>query len=165
MKFRPGDELLSMSVVRAAQNADGEEEPRYVFTVTNGGWAKRTVVGEYRVQGRGGLGIKAMKLADARGSLVGAMVVVGGDEVLAVEASGQVTRSAASDVPAKGRDTMGVKFVTVDDSDSVVAIARNAEREVDDELLEDGVSGDDEGDGSPSEDASPDADPKEDVAE
>jgi DNA gyrase subunit A len=165
MKFRAGDELLSMSVVRAGQHDDGEEEPRYVFTVTNGGWAKRTVVGEYRVQGRGGLGIKAMKLADARGSLVGAMVVVDGDEVLAVKASGQVTRSAASDVPAKGRDTMGVKFVTVAASDSVVAIARNAERDVDDELLEDGVSGDDEGDGSPSEESSPDADPKEDVAE
>ena len=171
MKFRAGDELLSMSVVRADQNgqdADGEDaEPvvHYVFTATDGGFAKRTVVSEYRVQGRGGLGIKAMKLADARGSLVGAMVVVDGDEVLAVKASGQVTRSAATDVPAKGRDTMGVKFVTVDDSDSVVAIARNAERDVDDELLEGDVSGDDEGDGGSSEVDSPDADPKEDVAE
>ena len=91
------------------------------------------------MQGRGGLGIKAMKLADARGSLVGAMVVTDADEVLAVKASGQVTRSAAADVPAKGRDTMGVKFVTVADGDSVVAIARNAERDVDDELLEGGT--------------------------
>ena len=65
------------------------------------------------------------------------MVVTDGDEVLAIKASGQVTRSAASDVPAKGRDTMGVKFVTVGDSDSVVAIARNPEPEVDDEVLGD----------------------------
>ena len=64
------------------------------------------------------------------------MVVTDSDEVLAVKASGQVTRSAASDVPAKGRDTMGVKFVTVADSDSVVAIARNPESEVDDEDLD-----------------------------
>jgi DNA gyrase subunit A len=164
MKFRSRDELLSMSVVRSGQTED-DDQVRYVFTATDGGWAKRTDVAEYRVQGRGGLGIKAMKLQDARGSLVGAMVVIDSDEVLAVKASGQVTRSAASDVPAKGRDTMGVKFVTVDDADSVVAIARNAEREVDDELLEGGVSGDDEGDGSPSDDESPAADPKEDVAE
>jgi DNA gyrase subunit A len=78
-----------------------------------------------------------MKLADARGSLVGAMVVTNGDEVLAIKASGQVTRSSASDVPAKGRDTMGVKFVTVGDSDSVVAIARNTESEVDEAVLGD----------------------------
>jgi DNA gyrase subunit A len=132
MKFRTGDELLSMSVIQA--NPPGAEDTanRYVFTVTDGGWAKRTMVEEYRLQGRGGLGIKAMKLADARGSLVGAMVVTAGDEVLAIKASGQVTRSTASDVPAKGRDTMGVRFVTVAASDSVVAIARNIEREVDD---------------------------------
>jgi DNA gyrase subunit A len=133
MKFRSGDELLSMSVIRADPAEDAAT--RYVFTVTDGGWAKRTDVQEYRLQGRGGLGIKAMKLADARGSLVGAMVVTATDEVMAIRASGQVTRSVAGDVPAKGRDTMGVKFVTVGASDSVVAIARNTEREVD-ELVE-----------------------------
>ena len=140
MKFRSGDELLSMSVIQAS--AEQDAPTRYVFTVTDGGWAKRTDVAEYRLQGRGGLGIKAMKLADARGSLVGAMVVTAGDEVMAIRASGQVTRSVAGDVPAKGRDTMGVKFVTVGSSDSVVAIARNTEREVD-ELVEElvGASG------------------------
>jgi DNA gyrase subunit A len=143
MKFRSGDELLSMSVVRASSEPDAPT--RYVFTVTDGGWAKRTDVVEYRLQGRGGLGIKAMKLADARGSLVGAMVVQASDEVMAIRASGQVTRSVAGDVPAKGRDTMGVRFVTVGASDSVVAIARNTEREVDelvDELV--GASAGDE---------------------
>jgi len=60
-------------------------------------------------------------------------VVTDADEVMAVRSSGQVTRSAATDVPAKGRDTMGVKFVTVSDGDAVVAIARNAEPEGDDE--------------------------------
>jgi DNA gyrase subunit A len=133
MKFRSGDELLSMSVITA--DTDEDAQTRYVFTVTDGGWAKRSDVSEYRLQGRGGLGIKAMKLADARGSLVGAMVVTAGDEVMAIRASGQVTRSVAGDVPSKGRDTMGVKFVTVGASDSVVAIARNTEREVD-EIVE-----------------------------
>ncbi len=135
MKFRAGDELLSMSVV--PHNPDEDAPVRYVFTVTDGGFAKRTVVEDYRVQGRGGLGIKAMKLQDSRGSLVGAIVVIDSDEVMAIKASGQVTRSAATDVPAKGRDTMGVKFVTVAETDAVVGIARNTEREVDEELLVD----------------------------
>ncbi|MBA3310431.1 MAG: DNA gyrase subunit A [Nocardioidaceae bacterium] len=139
MKFRAGDELLSMSVVEShdveGDDVGGEAAVRYVFTVTNGGWAKRTRVSEYRRQGRGGLGIKAMKLADERGTLVGAMVVTETDEVMAVKASGQVTRSAAVGVPTKGRDTMGVRFVTVGDADSVVAISRNTEREVEEVLL------------------------------
>ena len=139
MKFRPGDELLSMSVIEAG--ADAADAGLYVFTVTDGGYAKRTRVAEYRRQARGGVGIKAMRLVDNRGSLVGAMIVNDRDEVMAVRASGQVTRSPAVGVPAKGRDTMGVKFVMVGGSDSVVAIARNTEREVDEVLLESAVAG------------------------
>jgi DNA gyrase subunit A len=123
MKFRPGDELLSMSIIRAGVEAD----ERYVFTVTDGGFAKRTHVFEYRQQGRGGLGIKAMKLNEDRGSLVGGLVVTDNDEVIAIKASGQITRSAVAEVPVKGRDTMGVRFVGVGENDSVVVIALNPE--------------------------------------
>ena len=123
MKFRGGDELLSMSVIRADESTEG----RSVFTVTDGGFAKRTEIREYRQQGRGGLGIKAMKLAEDRGSLVGGIVVSEHDEVIALKASGQVTRSAVAEVPVKGRDTMGVKFVGVRAGDSVMAIALNPE--------------------------------------
>ncbi|HEX6328503.1 MAG TPA: DNA gyrase subunit A [Jiangellaceae bacterium] len=128
MKFRDGDELLSMSVVRDGTNS-------FVFTVTDGGYAKRTVVEDYRVQGRGGLGIKAMKINEDRGTLVGALVVSDGDEVLAIRASGGVTRSPIRDVPAKGRDTMGVKYVSLGSGDAVVAIARNAEDETETESV------------------------------
>ena len=123
MKFRRGDELLSMSVI----NAGGGDDGRFVFTVTDGGFAKRTHVQEYRQQGRGGLGIKAMKLNQDRGSLVGGLVVTDNDEVIAIKASGQITRSAVAEVPVKGRDTMGVRFVGVGDNDSVVVIALNLE--------------------------------------
>jgi DNA gyrase subunit A len=119
MKFRNGDELLSMSIIRNGES----EDDRYVFTVTDGGFAKRTTLSEYRQQGRGGLGIKAMKLAEDRGSIVGGVVLNEADEVIALKASGQITRSPASEVPVKGRDTMGVRFVGVRDGDSVVAIA------------------------------------------
>ncbi|HET9304139.1 MAG TPA: DNA gyrase C-terminal beta-propeller domain-containing protein, partial [Propionibacteriaceae bacterium] len=123
MKFRPGDELLSMSVIRAG----GADDDRFVFTVTDGGFAKRTHVFEYRPQGRGGLGIKAMKLNEGRGSLVGGLVVTDNDQVIAIKASGQITRSAVAEVPVKGRDTMGVRFVGVGENDSVVVIALNPE--------------------------------------
>jgi DNA gyrase subunit A len=123
MKFREGDELLSMSVIRAG----ADEDTQYVFTVTDAGYAKRSKVSEYRQQGRGGLGIKAVKLNDERGSLVGAIIVVAEDQVLAIKASGQVVRSRVDSVPVKGRDTMGVRFAGVGESDAVVAIARNTD--------------------------------------
>ncbi len=123
MKFRSGDDLLSMSVI----TADTEEDERFVFTVTDGGFGKRTPVREYRQQGRGGLGIKAMKLNSERGSLVGGLVVSESDEVIAIKVSGQIVRSAVNEVPAKGRDTMGVKFVGVSGDDAVSVIALNPE--------------------------------------
>jgi DNA gyrase subunit A len=119
MSFRGDDSLLSASVV----SDDG-----YVFVVTDGGYAKRTAVGEYRVQGRGGLGIKVAKLNDDRGHLAGGLIATADDEVLVVLASGKVVRSAVAEVPAKGRDTMGVVFARPDDDDRIIAIARNSER-------------------------------------
>jgi DNA gyrase subunit A len=121
MKFREGDQLLSMDVVRDADDA-------FVFVVTEGGYAKRTAVGEYRLQGRGGLGIKVAKLSEERGDLVGAMIVGHDDEVLVVMERGKVVRSAVGEVPAKGRDTMGVVFAKPDNGDRIIAVARNSER-------------------------------------
>jgi DNA gyrase subunit A len=129
MKFRRGDSLLSMSII----SADANESDRFVFTVTDGGFAKRTAVSEYRAQGRGGLGIKAMKLNEDRGSLVGGLVVSESDEVIAIKVSGQIVRSSVSEVPAKGRDTMGVKFVGVKGQDAVAAIALYPEAGVESE--------------------------------
>ncbi len=121
MRFRGGDELLSMDVVRDVADA-------FVFVVTEQGYAKRTSVEEYRNQGRGGLGIKVAKLTDERGDLVGAMIVGQDDEVLVVMERGKVVRSAVAGVPAKGRDTMGVVFAKPDPGDRIIAIARNSER-------------------------------------
>jgi DNA gyrase subunit A len=159
MKFRPGDELLSMSVIRAGVEAD----ERYVFTVTDGGFAKRTHVFEYRQQGRGGLGIKAMKLNEDRGSLVGGLVVTDNDEVIAIKASGQITRSAVAEVPVKGRDTMGVRFVGVGENDSVVVIALNPETTAEAARLADEAPAGDDSDstsGVVEDDSSPESGPE-----
>jgi DNA gyrase subunit A len=121
-----------MSVIRADQVAaeeSGTAEEQYVFTITDGGFAKRTPISEYRLQSRGGIGIKAMKQDDDRGNLVGAFIVVEGDEVLAIKQSGQVTRSAIDEhLRPTGRDTKGVKFVGVRDGDTVAVVARSVER-------------------------------------
>ena len=125
MRFRDGDELLSMGIIPAG--TDGGE--LFVFTVTDGGYAKRTPVGGYRVQNRGGLGIRAMRMDDDRGRLVGGLVVRASDEIIAIKASGQVTRSPVGEVNPTGRDTMGVRFVGVRGGDEVIAIALNPEHE------------------------------------
>ena len=117
MKFREEDELLAADVVT---------ENSYVFVVTEAGYAKRSDVSEYRVQGRGGLGIKVGKLVEDRGDLVGAMVVEGDDEVLVVMESGMVVRSPVSGVPSKGRDTMGVIFAKPRKKDRILKVARNS---------------------------------------
>ncbi|MFG6278535.1 DNA gyrase subunit A [Microbacterium sp. 5K110] len=119
MDFRAGDSLLSASVAK---------DDEFVFIVTEGGYAKRTSVTEYRMQNRGGLGIKVARLTEDRGVLAGGMMVSEGDEVLVVLASGKVVRSSVAEVPAKGRDTMGVVFARAGGDDRIIAIARNSER-------------------------------------
>ncbi|MFJ5862242.1 DNA gyrase subunit A [Pseudarthrobacter sp. NPDC092439] len=172
MKFREEDELLAANVV-----TDGS----YVFVVTEGGYAKRTAVEEYRLQGRGGLGIKVAKLAEERGDLVGALIVQEEDEVLVVMEGGKVVRSSVAGVPAKGRDTMGVIFAKPDKNDRIIEVARNSERGLEgEESAEDDVTLAEDG-GAPvdstgpavaeespaveSEDASGDVEPNEDNTE
>ena len=122
MKFRDGDELISANVVT---------EDSFVFVVTEGGYAKRTSVNEYRVQGRNGYGIKVAKLVEDRGALVGAIIVDEDDEVLVVMQGGKVVRTGVSEVPAKGRDTMGVIFAKPGKGDSIIGVARNQDRQLD----------------------------------
>jgi len=172
MKFREDDELLAADVV-----TDGS----FVFIVTGGGYAKRTAVEEYRLQGRGGLGIKVGKYQEERGHLVGALIVQEEDEVLVVMEGGKVVRSSVAGVPAKGRDTMGVIFAKPDRNDRIIEVARNSERGLEDEesdgddvtLAEDGgTAGEsavpalaEESPAVESEDASGDAEPNEDNTE
>ena len=121
MKFRAGDQLLAMDVVR---------DEAFLFTVTEGGIAKRTAltVENYRVQGRGGLGIKVANLPEANGDLVGALVTDEDDEVLVIMERGKIVRSAVSEVNATGRATQGVIFAKPDNGDRIIAVARNIER-------------------------------------
>ncbi len=131
MKFRDDDSLLSMDVV-----TDGAD----LFVVTEGGFAKRTKVSEYRVQGRGGLGIKVAQLVEARGDLVGALITQETDEVLVIMERGKIVRSAVNEVNLTGRSTQGVTFAKPDEGDRIIAVARNVESAVNgDSAGEDGA--------------------------
>src|SRR5699024_8292126 len=98
MRFRADDELLTMDTITPGT---------YVFVVAEAGFAKRTPVEEYRLQGRGGMGIKVAKITDQRGDLVGGLIVSEGEEVLVVMERGKVVRSSIDGVAATGRNTMG----------------------------------------------------------
>ena len=131
MKFRNGDELLAMDVVPADSDKD-------LLVVTNEGFAKRTAIGEYRLQGRNGFGVKAVQLVEGRGSLVGALVVAEDDQVLAIMKSGKVIRSDVAEVKRTGRTTQGVTLAKPDKGDEIISIARNEEKD-DDDAVEDGA--------------------------
>ena len=122
MKFRDGDELLAMDVVWGDSDKD-------LLVVTNEGFAKRTAISEYRLQGRNGLGIKAVQLVEGRGALVGALVVSEDDQVMAIMKSGKVIRSNVDEVKRTGRNTQGVTFAKPDKGDTILSIARNEEKD------------------------------------
>jgi DNA gyrase subunit A len=140
MRFRDDDDLLAMDVVR---------EDAYLFTVTQGGVAKRTLlsVENYRQQGRNGYGIKVANLPEKNGDLVGALVVDEADEVLVIMERGKIVRSAVGGVNPTGRTAQGVIFAKPDKNDRIIGVARNVEKAVEEEVedLPEGTTAD-EGD-------------------
>ena len=134
MKFRDGDELLAMDVVWGDTDKD-------LLVVTNEGFAKRTAISEYRLQGRNGFGVKALQLAEGRGSLVGAVIVAEDDQILAIMKSGKVIRSDVAEVKRTGRTTQGVTLAKPDKGDEIISIARNEEKDDPEDEAADEVSG------------------------
>jgi DNA gyrase subunit A len=118
MRFGEGDRLLGMHVVH--EGAD-------VLVATGGGFAKRTPVDQYPLQGRGGRGVLTARIVEARGELVGSLMVLPEDEIFAITSAGGVIRTAAAEVKQSGRQTMGVRLVNLAAGQSLVAIARNEE--------------------------------------
>jgi DNA gyrase subunit A len=118
MRFTDGDQMLGMHVI--TEGAD-------VLVATGGGYAKRTPADQYPIQGRGGLGVVTARIVEARGELIGALMVHPEDEVFAITSAGGVIRTAAAEVKISGRQTMGVRLVNLGDGQSLVAIARNEE--------------------------------------
>jgi len=118
MRFHTADELLAMEVVSAGTD---------VLVATDGGYAKRTKIEEYPVQGRGGKGVLTAKIVAKRGQLVGALIVKSEDELYAITSNGGVIRTTAREVRQAQRQTMGVRLIDLPVGVTVVAVARNAE--------------------------------------
>ncbi|AEV81023.1 DNA gyrase subunit A [Actinoplanes sp. SE50] len=119
MRFGDNDELLAMEVVREGMD---------VLVATNGGYAKRTPIEEYPVQGRGGKGVLTAKITERRGGLVGALVISPEDELFAITSNGGVIRTPVKPVRrTRDRNTMGVKLMDLPEGVTIVALARNAD--------------------------------------
>ncbi len=118
MRFNTGDELLTLGMVR---------EGTFVLVATDGGYAKRTPIEDYSVQGRGGKGVLTVQYDSRRGRLVGALIVDVEDEVYAITSTGGVIRTTAKEVRKAGRQTKGVRLMNLGEGATLVAIARSAE--------------------------------------
>ncbi|GAA1003839.1 DNA gyrase subunit A [Nocardiopsis tropica] len=118
MRFNGDDQLLALNVV---------QEDTYLLVATSGGYAKRTPMDDYPVQGRGGKGVLTIQFDPKRGELVGALIVDDETELYAITSGGGVIRTAARQVRKAGRQTKGVRLMNLGEGTTLLAIARNAD--------------------------------------
>ena len=116
---------------RSAAVAERGPEGTFLLVATSGGYAKRTAIEEYPVQGRGGKGVLTVMYDRRRGRLVGALIVEDDSELYAITSGGGVIRTAARQVRKAGRQTKGVRLMNLGEDNTLLAIARNAEESAD----------------------------------
>lgn len=114
MKLREGDEIIGMDTIK--ENAD-------VLAVAENGFGKRTPVGEYTVQNRGGIGLKNMAVTDKTGAVVGLKVVKPSQELMLISTEGIVIRTNIDEIRVTGRSAQGVKLMATGDTDKVASLA------------------------------------------
>jgi len=114
MRLRPGDEVVSCDVVRP---------DRDILIVTDAGYGKRTKTDHFGRQGRGGQGVRAIKLTARRGRVVAAFMAGLDDEILLISTGGIVIRTPVREIPAQGRDATGVRLMSLEEGHSVAAVA------------------------------------------
>ena len=120
IKISKEDEVVGMEVVAPHTQ---------ILPVTANGYGKRTQVSEYRVQNRGGAGIFTVKRTQRTGDVIGIKTVVDEDELMVISNKGKIIRLRAVDIPVQGRSTQGVRLITLEEGERVVAVAKLAEKE------------------------------------
>jgi len=120
IKLSKQDEVVGMEVVAPHTQ---------ILTVTGHGYGKRTQGSEYRIQNRGGTGILTVKRTQKTGDVVSIKTVVDEDELMVISDQGKIIRLRATDIPVQGRSTQGVRLITVEEGERVVAVARLVEEE------------------------------------
>ena len=124
IELSKGDEVVSMETII-------NDTP--IVTCTQNGYGKRTEVSEYRIQGRGGSGIITIQTTERNGKVVGAMQVADTDDIMMVTNKGKVIRTHAKNIGLIGRNTQGVRLISLEQGEQVVSIARLAEKEDEEE--------------------------------
>jgi DNA gyrase subunit A len=125
MSLDEGDRVVSMEVLDTLTQL-----PFEILTITDQGYGKRTPVGEYRVQTRGGKGIITMRTADKNGQVMGARQVLPKDDVMLVSDKGQMIRVHVGEISEQGRNTQGVRVMNVSSGEKVVSFEYMAEESV-----------------------------------
>jgi len=120
IKISKEDEVVGMEVVSPHTQ---------ILTVTANGYGKRTLASEYRIQNRGGSGILTVKRTQKTGDVVSIKTVADEDELMLISDQGKIIRLRAVDIPTQGRTTQGVRLITIEEGERVVAVARLAEKE------------------------------------
>ncbi len=111
---KEGDHLVGCDIAR---------DDTTLLHITEAGYGKRTPVDDYPCKGRGGMGVRGIKVTPERGEVVGTLIVEDGDEILAVTRNGVLIRTRAADISVQGRSASGVKVIRPDDDDVVASIA------------------------------------------
>jgi DNA gyrase subunit A len=127
-----GDAVVSLEVVRSGGT---------VLSVTRNGYGKRTILDEYRLQGRGGKGLIDIKASERNGPVVGVDFLRGEEQVMLITEKGMIIRLNTAEISTIGRNTQGVRLIQLEEGDHLVSVARLAEREDDDESLGDPTDG------------------------
>jgi len=114
------DEVVGMEIV----------DPRTtVFTITANGYGKRTAYSQYRLTGRGGKGVINIKVTKKNGPVIGTETVIDDDQLMVISESGMVVRYSAKDIRVMGRNTQGVRVISLREKDKVVSMAKVAAKE------------------------------------
>ena len=129
IRLRGGDEVVAMTVVKPSG---------MLLTVTARGYGKRTELDEYRVQTRGGLGLKNIQTSERNGRVTGVAYVEQDDEMMLITEQGKIIRMVTGDIRPIGRVTQGVRLIEIDEDDRVVSLARLAEKDLSDKADDDG---------------------------
>lgn len=124
IRLRPGDEVVAACIA---------EKDKQVLVITEKGYGKRTEASEYRLQSRGGIGLKSMNITDKTGKMCGLLIVDGSEEIMLINDAGVVIRMSVDEISVIGRSTQGVRLMRVGDDTKVVCVTKFVENEYDEE--------------------------------
>jgi DNA gyrase subunit A len=135
IRLRPEDRVVGMVVVRPETRDDTS-----LLAVTELGRGKRTLIDEYPLQSRGGLGVINFRLNEQSGSVIAIKGVADTDELVLITRAGVMNRQRIGEVRVIGRATQGVRVIALDDDDRLVDIARVVPDDEEDEVIEEAVA-------------------------